>query len=484
MPERLVLCIDLGSSSVRGSLVDEQLSIGAAWSAPLPARTPVPNFVDYDALAVAAAVEQVCDAALAEARPAAIAITNQRATTAMWKSDGQAVGPILSWMDLRTAPMCLALAEKGISIAPNQSATKAAFLASLVPEEERPDLRFGTLDSFVLWQLTGGQVHATDHTNAAMTGFIQSVSLAWDDRVLAELGLPHSILPQVLPSAGEFGHALGGIPVLGVAGDQQASLIGLGCLAQGQAKVTFGTGTMLDQALGIEPPPDTKRKPKGTFPIVAYSQGGTVVWGSEAIALATGSMINWLMATGIMRTLEDANRSDPDFRAHSELRVVPANVGLGTPEWDFGARSVITGLDLSTTSADIVAATLDAVAQIAADLVEATVADTGHEISRLRADGAMCRNSAFVQMVADACGIEVELYETTEASTQGAALLAHAQLAGANLAEYAGSLRRSPTIVSPRTPRGGTTWKARREAWRETKDLSRESIPELSAVHF
>ena len=484
MPDRLVLSIDVGSSSIRGSLVNEQLSIGSSWSAPLPARTPVPNFVDYDAGAVTAAIEMVCDAALAEARPAAIAITNQRATTAMWRSDGEPVGPILSWMDLRTAPMCLALAAKGISIAPNQSATKAAFLTSLVPEDERPDLRFGTLDSYVLWQLTGGQVHATDHTNAAMTGFIQNVDLSWDEEVLAELGLPASILPRVLPSAGDFGHALGGIPVLGMAGDQQASLLGLGCLSKGQAKVTFGTGTMLDQALGVDPPPDTKRQPNGTFPIVAYSQGTTVVWGSEAIALATGSMVNWLMGTGILRSFEDANRCDPDFRSHSRLRVVPANVGLGTPEWDFGARSVITGLDVSTTAADIVAATLDAVAQIAADLAEATVADTGHEIERLRVDGAMCQNSAFVQMVADACGIEVELFESTEASTQGAALLAHAQLAGATLAEYSASVRRSPTIVSPRTPRGGTAWRERREAWREAKDLSRESIPELSAVHF
>ena len=484
MPERLVLSIDVGSSSIRGSLVDEHLSIASVWSAPLRANTPVPNFVDYDPFAIASAVEQVCDAALATARPAAIAITNQRATTAMWRSDGEPVGPVLSWMDLRTAPMCLALGEKGISIAPNQSATKAAFLATLVPEEERPDLRFGTLDTFVLWQLTGGQVHATDHTNAAMTGFIQDVGLTWDAQVLAELGLPESILPQLRQSAGDFGHALGEIPVLGMAGDQQASLLGLGCLAEGQAKITFGTGTMLDQVIGTLPPPDTRRQPHGTFPIVAYSQGDSVVWGSEGIALATGSMINWLLSTGILRSVEDANRADPDFRSASDLRVVPANVGLGTPEWDFGARSVINGLDLSTTSADIVAATLDAIAQIAADLVEATAADSGREIGRLRADGAMCRNGAFVQMVADACGIEVELFETNEASTLGAALLAHAELAGAGLPEYAASLSRKPRVVSPRTPRGSSLWHSRRDAWHAAKELSRESIPELSAVHF
>ena len=484
MPERLVLSIDVGSSSIRGSLVDEHLSIVSVWSVPLRVNTPVPNFVDYDPYAITTAVEQVCDAALATARPAAISITNQRATTAMWRSDGEPVGPVLSWMDLRTAPMCLALAEKGISIAPNQSATKAAFLATLVPEEERHDLRFGTLDTFILWHLTGGQVHATDHTNAAMTGFIQDVSLTWDGRVLAELGLPETILPEIRRSAGDFGHALGGIPVLGMAGDQQASLLGLGCLAEGQAKITFGTGTMLDQVSGAQPPPNTKRQPHGTFPIVAYSQDASVVWGSEAIALATGSMMNWLMSTGILRSFEDANRADRDFRSGSELRVVPANVGLGTPEWDFGARSVITGLDLATTSADIVAATLDAIAQIAADLVEATASDSGREIGRLRVDGAMCRNDAFVQMVADACGIEVELFETTEASTLGAALLAHAQLAGAGLAEYAASLSRSPRVVSPRTPRDGSLWRSRREAWHNAKDLSSESIPELSAVHF
>ncbi len=488
MSRKNVLAIDAGSSSIRGTIVDSELNVVETWSVPLIASTPAPNFVEYSGEAIAAALVEILSRATSScADISAMAITNQRATTALWDAQtGKVLGPVLSWMDLRTAAMCLGLASSGISIAPNQSATKVAFLASIATGSAAEQMRFGTLDSYLLWLLTDGQSHATDHTNAAMTGFVQDTSVRWDPKVTDVLSLPRTILPEILPSASYFGEYRGqaAIPILGMIGDQQGSLLGQGCLAIGDTKITFGTGTILDQNAGRVAPKEVTRGASGMIPIVAYSDQTALTWAREGIALASGSMINWLLSMKILPEIARANQIDSSFRSGSRLYVIPANVGLGTPEWDFGARSLMVGLSLSTTATDIVAATLDAIAQIAADLVEAVQADTGLEINTLAVDGGMTANDPFLHLVADALGIPIVVAPNRESATIGAALLAHGQLGGYRAIGEHGLTIPAGRRVAPRIERGSALWQSRREAWKEAKALSLASLPEFSAVKF
>ena len=488
MTTQNVLAIDAGSSSIRGSIVSSDLRVVASWSVALEASSPVPNFVQYSGDSIEIAVRTILARALADfPEVSAIAISNQRATSALWDAEtGKTLGPILSWMDLRTAAMCLGLNAAGFSIAPSQSATKVAFLASLAGDIEPARLRFGTLDTYILWLLTNGESYFTDHTNAAMTGFIQDTSLRWDSRVLQALSLPESILPEIRPSASHFGdyHHSSSIPVLGIIADQQGSLLGQGCLGVGDTKITFGTGTVLDQNVGLVAPADIARGPGGTIPIVAYSDASTITWARESFGLASGSMTNWLLSMGILKDLAQANRIDSAFRSNSQLYVVPANSGLGTPEWDFGARSLMVGLTLATTNDDIVAATLDGIAQISADLFDAAQIDTGIEIDSVRVDGGMTANAPFCQLVADALGMEIRVAPNREASTIGAARLAHGQLRGQTQIGIHGVISPPGRSVSPRTERGSALWESRRQNWAHVKSLSLASLPEFSAIKF
>ncbi len=488
MTKRNVLAIDAGSSSIRGSIVTGDLQVVASWSVPLEASSPIPNFVQYSGDSIDAAVRVILAQALSEFPDvSAIAISNQRATAALWDGEtGKTLGPILSWMDLRTAAMCLDLNAAGFSVAPSQSATKVAFLASVAGDIDPARLRFGTLDTYILWLLTNGKSYFTDHTNAAMTGFIQDTTLRWDSRVLEALSLPASILPEIRPSASYFGdyqhESL--IPILGLIADQQGSLLGQGCVGIGDTKITFGTGTVLDQNVGPVAPIDIARGPGGTIPIVAYSDASAITWAREAFGLASGSMINWLLSMGILKDLAQANGIDSAFRSSSQLYVVPANSGLGTPEWDFGARSLIVGLTLATTSDDIVAATLDAIAQISADLFDAAQIDTGVKIDSVRVDGGMTANAPFCQLVADALGVEIQVAPNREASTIGAALLAHGQLAGQSQIGPHDANGPNGRSFSPRTERGSSLWESRRQNWLHVKSLSLASLPEFSAIKF
>ena len=484
-----ILSIDVGSSSIRGSIVNSELEVLGTWSIAMAPNHPAPNFVEYDGNAIRSAALQIIELACTFGPTiSGISITNQRATTVVWDATtSKPVGPVLSWMDLRTAAMCLGLAANGLSVAPNQSATKVAFLASLDSPDNLDNLRFGTLDTYLVWVLTNGKSHVTDHTNAAMTGFIQDASLTWDPRVLDALGLPPTILPSIVASQSYFGevnHRGTILPILGLIGDQQASMVGQGCFAVGDTKITFGTGTILDRNVGQVPPSETRRHPNGTFPVVAYSDSNTITWANEAIGLGSGSMLNWLFGMGILTSIHQANQVDSNFRSHSRLYAVPANTGLGTPEWDFGARSLYHGIDLSTTKADFVAATLDSIAQLGSDLIQASEKDTGVVAEFIHADGGMTANSAFMQMVADATGIEIRRARTPEASTLGAAVLAFRQLDSNIDSIWKSEVKVTGTTYTPRVPRESKQWLLRREAWSEIKALSLASVPEYSAVKF
>lgn len=490
MTQHYVIAIDIGSSSIRASIVSSNLEINKTWTQQLLATSPAPNFIQYDGQSILDTSNSLIESALAEMPSAsAIAITNQRATTALWnRLTGKLVGPVISWMDLRTAAMCLDLASKGFSIAPNQSATKLAFLLSLIESGRQGDYCFGTLETFLIWHLTKGESHLTDHTNAAMTGLVQDVDLQWNQSVLDTLSIPKEILPKIVPSCGYFGDALirhgRTIPILGAIGDQQASLLGQGCTDTGDTKLTFGTGTILDQNAGLKAPTSTKRNRHGTFPIVAYSTEKGLTWGTEAIGLGSGSMINWLVQAKILSSPKNANEIDRNFRAHSSVFVVPANTGLGTPEWDFGARSVINGIDLSTTKNDIIAATLDGIAHIAADLIQATENDTNHAINTIQADGGMTANENFMSLVSDATGIPVVTSKTREATTIGAAALAFHQLTSLDYLDFKSRIKLPTVTYFPEVTRGSTQWELARRRWSAAKQLSLASIPELTNIQF
>ncbi len=305
-----VLVVDVGTSGVRAAVVRPDASVVHVHHAPVLPDSPAPGLVEFDASVMAEAVLEVANAALDDGGPvAAVGIANQRASTIVWeRATGRPVAPGIGWQDLRTVGTCLVLQADGIRLAPNASATKLmAVLDEVDPDRVRAEageLCFGTVDSWVAWTLSGGArsghdaLHVTDATNAAVTALIDPATIDWDVPLLERLRIPAAMLPRIVDSSGAVGacHALAGAPpICGIAGDQQASLVGQGCTRPGLAKATFGTGGMLDQCTGQgRPPIHAGRGAQGTFPIVAYRIDGRATWGVEAVMLSAGTCVEWL----------------------------------------------------------------------------------------------------------------------------------------------------------------------------------------------
>ena len=252
-----ILVIDVGTSGIRAAIVRPDATVDHVHHREVLPSSPFPGMVEFDASAMAAAALDVARAALAEGGPVdAVGIANQRASTVVWdRATGEPVGPGIGWQDLRTVGECLVLRAEGVRLAPNLSATKLTWLLDQADPARERDLCFGTVDSWIAWTLSGGDLHVTDHTNAALTGLNDVVGTSWDPGLVEKLNIPMSVLPRIVDSSGELGQAsaLPGAPVIaGMAGDQQASLVGQGCVTPGLAKVTFGTGGMLDLCTGAE----------------------------------------------------------------------------------------------------------------------------------------------------------------------------------------------------------------------------------------
>ncbi len=282
----MILVVDVGTSGVRAAIVAPDASVGHVHHREVLPSSPAPGFVEFDPAAMAAAALEVAGAALADGGPVqAVGIANQRASTVVWdRATGEPVGPGVGWQDLRTAGVCLMLRDQGIRLAPNVSATKAQFLLDLADPDRSRDLCVGTVDSWIAWTLSAGTLHVTDATNAALTGLRTADGAAWNEPVVEALRIPPGALATVVDSSGVVGEAAaldGAPPIAGIAGDQQASLIGQGCLLPGLAKITFGTGGMLDLCLGAERPPFETRGPGGTFPVVAWTGTGRPRGGSR-----------------------------------------------------------------------------------------------------------------------------------------------------------------------------------------------------------
>jgi glycerol kinase len=408
----MILSIDVGTTGLRAAIVSPESAILAVEYRPFAPDSPFPGLVEFDAARLAELVVEAAMSALdrtGNPDVTAVGITNQRASTIVWdRATGSPIAPALGWQDLRTIGECLTLkAEHGLELAPNQSATKLAWVLSNAAAGRDPEsLCFGTVDSWIGWVLSDGRLHVTDRSNAAVTGLYSIETGNWHTDVCQLLGVPAAMLPTIVDSSSVLGEAVvlpGAPPIAALVGDQQASLVGQGCMSPGMAKITFGTGGMLDICTGATPPVKAGRSINGTFPIVAWSIDDVVTWGVEAVMLSAGTNIEWLRDD--MQLIDSAADSDvvANGCASTEGVVyVPALLGLGTPHWDYGARGTLLGLTRGSTRAHIVRAVLEGIAQRGADMVDAAEADTGLSIPVLRVDGGMSSNATFVQALADA----------------------------------------------------------------------------------
>ncbi|MGB7052818.1 MAG: FGGY-family carbohydrate kinase, partial [Acidimicrobiales bacterium] len=403
---------------------------------------------------------------------------------------GVPVAPALGWQDLRTVGTCLELQGRGFRVAPNASATKlAAILDVADPERRRAEageLAFGTVDTWAAWTLSGGSLHVMDATNAGVTGLVGADASSWDTKLLDVLRIPEAVLPTVVDSSGGLGPAtaLDNHPLLaGMAGDQQASLIGQGCTRTGMTKATFGTGGMLDQCTGGEAPTHAGRGPAGTFPIVAWRRHATVTWGIEAVMLSAGTCVEWLRDDlGLIQSAAESAAVAAECDETDDVWFVPALLGLGTPVWDFGARGTVVGLTRGTGRAHVVRAVLEGVAHRGADLLDAAERDSGLAVPTLRVDGGMSENAVFVQALADACGRPVEIAPVTEATTLGAAFLAGMAVGTWRDEDEVAAAWRPRLVVEPSL--GQDAHDLRRERWLEARSRAVGTIPELSAIDF
>jgi glycerol kinase len=494
-----VLVVDVGTSGVRAAVVRPDATVEHAHHAPVLPESPAPGLVEFDAQLMADAVLRVALAALADAGAVdAVGIANQRASTIVWeRATGHPVAPGLGWQDLRTVGTCLELQAEGIRLAPNASATKLmSILDAVDPDRARAnagELCFGTVDSWVAWIISGGAasgrdaLHVTDATNAAVTALIDASSITWDEPLLERLRIPTAVMPRIVDSSGAVGpcHALPGAPVIcGIAGDQQASLVGQGCTRPGLAKATFGTGGMLDQCTGPTGTPFHAGQGKGgTFPIVAYRVNGLTTWGVEAVMLSAGTCVEWLRDDlGLLQTSEESAAVAARCETTGDVWFVPALLGMGTPVWDFGARGALVGLTRGSGRPELVRAVLEGVAHRGADLVEAAEVDSGYPIGALRIDGGMSDNEVFVTALADAIGRPVEISPVLEATTLGAGLLA-----GLAIGTYASPDDLAETFTARRVvePRLDDATRAHsRDRWLAARSKAEATIPELSGLSF
>jgi glycerol kinase len=487
-----LLVVDVGTSGVRGAIVEADGSVHHVHHVQVLPDTPFPGLVEFDASALADAVLDVAGRSLADAGSVeAVGIANQRASTIVWdRASSEPVGPGIGWQDLRTVGTCLELQAKGFRLAPNASATKvAAILDQFDPDRsraERGELAFGTVDSWVAWILSDGQLHISDASNAGVTGLVHRDGSAWDAAVLEELRIPASMLPNIVDSTGVAGEAVklpGRPPIAGIAGDQQASLVGQGCTRPGLAKATFGTGGMLDQCVGAVRPSFASRGDNGTIPIVAWRRDGRVTWGIEAIMLSAGTCVEWLRDDlGLIDTAAASDQVAAACPDTGDVWFVPALLGLGTPVWDFGARGTYVGITRGTGRPQMVRAVLEGVAHRGCDLLLAAEADSGLPIDALRIDGGMSANDVFTQALADACGRPIEISPVLEATTLGAAYLAGLAI---------GTWKDEYDIAGTWTPRrvvepsiSAEEHGTRRERWLRARIRSEATIPELSGLDF
>jgi glycerol kinase len=465
-----VLAIDQGTTNTRTLIYDARGRVAGSAARELTQHYPREGWVEHDPEEIwrstATVVMEALAAAGLEARQiAAVGLTNQRETAVLWdRASLRAVAPAIVWQDRRTADFCQThqgdaawLTERtGLVLDPYFSATKIRWLLENEPawrvRAERGELACGTVDSFLISHLTSGRVHATDVTNASRTLLMNLHTGAWDDDLCRYFGVPRSLLPEIHPSAADFGVVHGndflpdGLPISGVAGDQQAALFGQGAFTAGEAKCTYGTGAFLLLHTGDRPVVSRHR----LLATVAATVDAKLQYALEGSVFIAGAAVQWLRDG--LKLFTKAAEIEPLAAAsdHDQpVLFVPGFVGLGAPHWIPEARGVLFGLTRSTTPADLARATLEGVAFQVADLLEAAGKDLGQAPARLRTDGGMAQNAWFLQRQADLLGLPVVQTLHGEATARGAAFLAGLRAGVYPSLEFLGNLMGDARVFTP-----------------------------------
>ena len=453
-----VLAVDAGTTTVRCVAVDGDGRPVGEERLSLPPANPAPGLVEFDALVLAEAVVGMATEVLERHGPVdGVGIASQRASAVAWdRSTGQPVGPGIGWQDLRTVARCGELRAEGVPVAPNQSATKFEWLMGESRATGRADICLGTVDSWLAWVLTCGKAHVTDLTNAAATGLL-ALDGSWDVALLDCLSIQASSLPEVVGSAGVVTAASvlpGAPPISALAGDQQASLIGLGCVSVGQTKLTAGTGAMVDMCTGDV----AGTGADGCYPMPAWATPDGVAWMLEGAVLSAGSAVAWLVDLGVVPDVASSHALASGCEDSGGVVFVPALSGLGTPTWDDGARGTLLGVTRGTGRAEICRAVLEGVAHCCADVIEVLARTSGTKPTSVRMDGGMSANPTFVQSLADASGIVVERSSELEATALGAAALVRVATGDATDPTDAMKGWQPAELVGPRGPVDRDRW--------------------------
>jgi len=444
---RFILALDQGTTGSTALVVDADGEVRARGYAELPQYYPEPGWVEHDPEEIWATVGKAATAALASARisgsdVAAIGITNQRETTIVWdRRSGVPIHRAIVWQCRRTAPACDRLraegleptvrARTGLVLDAYFSGTKIAWLLDAVPGARRRagrgELAFGTVDTWLLWKLTGAAVHATDASNASRTLCLDVHAGEWDDRMLGILGVPREILPSVVPSSGACGETVEhgwlprGIPIAGIAGDQQAALFGQACHAPGSAKNTYGTGCFMLLNTGAT----AVASGHGLLTTIAWRLGGALTYALEGSVFIAGAAIQWLRdGLGILREAAESEELARSVEDAGGVYFVPAFTGLGAPYWDPYARGTLVGLTRGTTRAHLARAALEAIAYQTRDVLDAMAADAATPMRDLKVDGGAAANDFLCQFQADVLGTSVHRPRVIETTGLGAAYLA------------------------------------------------------------
>lgn len=444
MDKKYMIALDQGTTSSRAVIFNHNQEIVRIAQREYTQYYPKEGWVEHDPMEIFATqygvlIDAMLLAGIEAEEISAIGITNQRETTIVWeKETGRPIYNAIVWQCRRTAPLCEQLESEGwgeyirqstgLLIDAYFSATKVSWILDQVPgsreRAERGELCFGTVDTWLMWKLSGGEVFATDYTNASRTMMFNIHTRSWDQKILDRLGIPAAMLPEVLPSSGMFGYAhINGvsIPITGVAGDQQAALFGQCCWEKGQVKNTYGTGCFLLMNTGSEP----VESHNGLVTTIAASDGAEPRYALEGSVFTGGAVVQWLRDE--MRFIGESADSEYYARKVPDtggVYMVPAFTGLGAPHWDMYARGLLIGITRGTKRTHIIRAALESIAYQSADLLEAIVADTGAPIESLSVDGGASANAFLMQFQADILGVEVCRPEVYESTALGAAYLA------------------------------------------------------------
>ena len=446
MPD-FILGIDQGTTGSTALLIGHDLRVHGRCTVDFPQHFPNPGWVEHNPEEIWSSVRQsilelLQSTCTKSSQIMAIGITNQRETTVLWeRASGKPIANAIVWQCRRSAAICEKLKIQGLEemyrqrtglvLDPYFSGTKLTWLfeqsAEIKRRAEGGHLAFGTIDSFLVWRLTNGKTHVTDVSNASRTLMMDLQNLEWDDTLLEPLSVPRSILPEIVPSSSIYGKTNGldflpdGIPIAGMAGDQQAALFGQACFEPGQSKCTYGTGAFILENVG-EQPVFSKH---GLLTTVAWQLNGKTSYALEGSAFVAGAAVQWLRdGLGLIKSSVEIESLASQVEDSNGVVFVPALTGLGAPHWKSEARGQITGLTSGTTAAHIARATLEGIALQVHDLVMAMADDRGEAGSILKVDGGAANNDLLMQMQADLIGRPVSRPETVETTALGAAMLA------------------------------------------------------------